>query len=211
MEGDPGHDWHALSEHYRQFYDQELLDLAEQKQGLTETARQVLDGELTRRGLEKPKKPGGAAIGSYRARLPLDEEPVAREDGSGEDAPLGEMTWKTVLCQCDDAEQAWQLRELLRRAGIESWAERPGGAWSTGLPRVLVAADQLDEARAIAAQPVPQEIIDLSKMDDPEYQPPVCPACGAEDPVLESADPSNTWLCEACGKEWTEAAEDPGQ
>jgi hypothetical protein len=40
----------------------------------------------------------------------------------------------------------------------------------------------------------------------PEFEPPRCPQCGAEDPVLEGVDPFNTWLCEACGKQWTESA-----
>jgi hypothetical protein len=94
----------------------------------------------------------------------------------------------------------------LSRAGIESWIERPGGDWMIGGPRVLVAADQLDEARRIAAQPIPQEIVELSKIDVPEFEPPSCPQCGAADPVLEGVDPFNTWRCEACGKQWTESA-----
>ena len=41
----------------------------------------------------------------------------------------------------------------------------------------------------------------------PEFEAPKCPKCGAEDPVLESVEPTNTWLCEACGKRWTEPAQ----
>ena len=73
---------------------------------------------------------------------------------------------------------------------------------------MLVAADQLEQARAIAAQPIPQEIIEESKTEVPEFELPVCPKCGAADPVLEGVDPVNTWRCEACGYEWTEPAAD---
>ena len=70
----------------------------------------------------------------------------------------------------------------------------------------MVAADQLDQAREIAARPIPKEIVEQSKMQTPEFEPPVCPNCGAGDPVLESVDPVNSWRCEACGKEWSESA-----
>jgi hypothetical protein len=44
----------------------------------------------------------------------------------------------------------------------------------------------------------------------PEYVPPTCPECHAEDPVLESADPSNNWLCEACAARWSDPVPDSG-
>jgi ribosomal protein L37AE/L43A len=125
-----------------------------------------------------------------------------------------DYTWKTQLCECDGLEEAWQISEVLKQAGIESWIERPGSRRYSVVPdasmegdlQVLVAADQLDQARAIAARPIPQEIVEQSKMQAPEFEPPVCPVCGAGDPVLEDVDPFNTWKCEACGKEWTESA-----
>jgi hypothetical protein len=98
----------------------------------------------------------------------------------------------------------------LKRAGIESWVEEPGSRYSFGLsaPRVVVAADQLEHAIEIVNQPIPQEIIDESREEVPEYVPPTCPKCGAEDPALESAEPVNSWVCEACGEQWTESAAD---
>ena len=71
--------------------------------------------------------------------------------------------------------------------------------------RVLVAADQLDQARAIAARPIPPEIVSESAPKLPDYQPPKCPGCGAPDPVLEGVDPANSWKCEQCGRQWTES------
>jgi hypothetical protein len=67
-----------------------------------------------------------------------------------------------------------------------------------------VAADQVEEAREIAAKPIPKEIVEASRTGVPEYELPVCPKCGAGDPVLEDVDPVNRWLCEACENEWEE-------
>jgi ribosomal protein S27E len=97
------------------------------------------------------------------------------------------------------------LREALRRAGIDSWLEAPGRYVVEALgPRLLVAADQLEEAIEIARQPIPREIVEWFNTDVPEFIPPKCPQCGTEDPVLESAEPTNSWLCEACGKQWSD-------
>jgi hypothetical protein len=135
-----------------------------------------------------------------------------------------DYTWKTVLCECDTTNEAWQITEALRRAGIESWIDRrqaysPNHARLTGvpnleligmsLPRVLVAADQLDQARLIAAQPIPQKIVDESNQEAPEFVEPKCPKCGSDDVVLEGVDPENTWRCEQCDTQWTETPPNP--
>jgi len=62
------------------------------------------------------------------------------------------------LCECEEREEAWQIREVLRQAGIESWIEGQGSrVWDgMGNPRILVAADQFEQAREIATRPIPQ-------------------------------------------------------
>jgi hypothetical protein len=134
------------------------------------------------------------AIGTRAPELVPESGHTQSEDGGPR-----EYTWKTVLCECETSAQARQLCETLRQVGIESWIEMTNA-------RVLVAADQLDRARAIAANPIPQEIADRFKSEVPEYEPPVCPKCGASDPVLEAVDPENAWQCEQCGEQWTETA-----
>jgi transposase len=120
-------------------------------------------------------------------------------------------SYKTLLCECEELDHAWQINELLRRHGIQSWIGKPSFAnveFPLG-PRVEVAADQLEQAKLIIAQPMPQEIIDeFREMNEDvrEYEPPKCPQCGAEDPILENAEPVNQWLCESCGKQWSEGA-----
>ncbi|MEI9967979.1 MAG: DUF2007 domain-containing protein [Terracidiphilus sp.] len=122
------------------------------------------------------------------------------------DSPV-DYTWKTPLCECDTLLQARELSGALEQAGIESWVEAPGSAYGyigfgfTKL-RVLVAADRLDQARAIAAQPIPRQIIEDAQTKIPDYQPPTCPKCGAPDPILEGVDPTNSWRCEQCGQRW---------
>jgi hypothetical protein len=236
MQTDPFVEYQRLTENYSKMYDQELLNLAANTADLTEQARQVLSGEMRKRGLQTPqaagtarKLPGqlpdpmparaSARFGVLaRAPEPVPDTPNFQDesgDESGESDEPREYTWKTVLCECEDREEAWQICEMLRRAGIESWIDGPRGSYSPysgeldlRTPRVLVAADQIDQAREIAARPIPQEIVEQSKMQTPEFEPPVCPKCGAEDPVLENADPANAWKCEACEYEWTEAPMD---
>jgi hypothetical protein len=198
--------------------DGELEQLAESFDDLTETAKEVLRNEMKSRGLgdlgaarqiaQRPETASGQWASSADPDAGVSE---SSDSDQAIDSASHDYTWKTPLCGCEDQERAWQIFEVLRRAGIESWIEQPGAnqpvVWDeqmVGNLQVLVAADQLDEAREIAARPIPQDIIEQSKEDVPEYEPPKCPKCGAEDPVLESAEPTNSWLCEACGKQWTE-------
>jgi hypothetical protein len=219
MEVNPLEEWQRLTAVYAEMWDEELLNLAAAPEDLTETARQVLRDEVRKRGLRDPRaareQPEGAArfqTAKFGAHAGPEFETQAQE---GDDLPV-EFTWKTPLCVCESLEDAMQVFEALRRAGLESWIQRPGArrpvAWNewhqdmVGNIQVLVPADQLDQARAIVAQPIPQDIVDESKMQTPEFEAPVCPRCGASDPVLESVEPVNAWACESCGAEWTEPA-----
>jgi hypothetical protein len=146
---------------------------------------------------------------SFFARQP-ELVPDTPDAGAEQDGPV-DYTWKTPLCGCDTTLQARELSEALKQAGIESWIEAPGtgsryASFSLASPRVLVAADQLDQARAIAAQPIPRQIVEDAQTEIPDYQPPSCPKCGASDPVLEGVDPTNSWRCEQCGQRWSDPA-----
>jgi hypothetical protein len=151
------------------------------------------------------------SAGSFFARQPElvpDTPDSSAESGPEPDHPV-DYTWKTPLCDCDTLLQARELSEALKQAGIESWIEAPGtgsryASFGLASPRVLVAADQLDQARAIAAQPIPRQIIEDAQTVIPDYQPPTCPKCGALDPILEGVDPTNSWRCEQCGQHWSD-------
>ncbi|MGA7523340.1 MAG: hypothetical protein WBW84_12865 [Acidobacteriaceae bacterium] len=219
MESDAGKEWQRLTVLYQDKSDEELLELAEEFGNLTEVAQQVLRDEMRRRGIAVPvatpkaEKPRALSegenrrpkFGAWSRAIEEQNGEFDTEDESGENPPV-EYTWKTLLRTCDTHEEAWQLSEVLKRADIESWIEAPeqGSLDMTG-PRVIVAADELEEAQAIAAQPIPQDVIDQSKVRVEDFVPPPCPKCGAADPLLEGVDPTNMWLCEVCGAEWSEA------
>ena len=220
MQIDPAEEWRRLSEHYRGMFDGQLEELARSFSDLTETAQQVLRNELKDRGMADPARKAEAGSGrDYEPSAPdgirwtsaVDPRAGADSDGDSDppdrsaqsDGPV-EFSWKTPLCECASEEQALALCQALRRAGIENWYEAPGRGWSIGGPRVVVAADQLEQARQIASQPIPEEILNDLRLAAPEYEAPPCPACHDVDPVLESAEPSNNWLCEACGHQWSD-------
>jgi len=236
MQDDPNLEWQRLSEHYRQMSDEELRELAADFADLTDLAQQTLRSEMRSRGLGNPedvnRAPEGwrpATIGVPQAsNAPLESNssfvnagtmalgarpPQLVPDGNdtqGDENQPHEYTWKTLLCECETTEQVSELREALRRAGIESWIEGPrtysryvGTEFEN--PRVMVAADQLDQARAIAARPIPQEIVEASKVELPEFVEPKCPRCGLDDVVLEGVDAENRWRCEQCGERWADS------
>lgn len=213
--------------HYSALGDEDLLDLADDLESLTPGARLALKDELAKRGLDREaaEKESVLERAEEQARNPADSATVRRANydilagpmansyavdndpevpGSFEDGPL-EYTWKTELCTCDEVIEARQLGAALTRAGIENWVEYfPGYAVGILTPRVFVPADRLEEAKAIAAKPIPSDIIEDSQTTVPEYEMPKCPKCHAADPVLIDTEPSNKWLCESCGNEWAE-------
>lgn len=226
MQDDPFVERQKLSELYSKMYDDELINLALDAADLTTTAQEVLRQEMQNRGLGEPQE-------ALKARAIPEPRPERRapmlgnqggasqlildsRDPRDESVGPQEYTWKTLLCECETTEQARQLSEVLNRAGIESWVEGPGtysrySGLNLANPRVVVAADQLEDARRIISQPIPEEIIEESKTTVPEFVLPVCPKCGAADPALEGVDPFNTWRCESCGYQWTESGVDGSQ
>ena len=201
-------------------YDDELLNLVADQEDLTDIARQVLDLELKKRGLGDLSNAGPG----HEAPEPKHERRAALLGNQGgasqivldhrarlNEAPL-EYSWKTLLCECESMEQAQELSEFLKLAGIDSWIDDPNVAsrfkgFEHSTPSVLVAADQLEQAREVAANPIPKEIAKDPKFIAPEFEMPKCPHCGAGDPALEGVNPFNSWRCESCGYQWAESEE----
>ncbi len=235
MQIDPVLEWQRLTEEYRQKGEGELLELARDFTDLTQPAQQALRQEMRSRGMGDPENPESItalqsapqespqppvalsnarnpleiASGAFGA-LPPQPVPDPRDAEVQANGPH-EYTWKTPLCECETSEQARELVEALQKAGIDSWVDSTGSrsryAMSDlGYPRVLVAADQLDQARVIAAQPIPQKIVDDTKEEEADFVEPKCPKCGSDDVVPEGVDPENTWRCEQCDEQWTETS-----
>jgi hypothetical protein len=208
MQTNPIEEWQRLAGLYREMGDIELRELAAGIDDLTEVAQQVLRDELKKRGMpETPPPIENRAASNVSNDNDWDSVEDPSELADSEEVGGGhEYTWKTALCECDTSKEAWQLVLALRQAGIDSWVEKPQSA--AAYPRVTVAADQLDQAREVASRSIPQEIIDDLSEEAPVYQLPSCPQCGAADPTLEGAEPSNSWHCESCGNDWTDPIED---
>jgi hypothetical protein len=228
MRPSPAEEYQRLARTYAEMSDGELINLAATFSDLTELAQPILRDEMKRRNLGDPSAPSPAApavvkelqrpaFGSWKSGIAnrneeLDPEFNNSGEGASEDDPNDsdstlpvEFTWKTLLCEADSREHAWQIAEVLKTSGIESWTTGPSSYFGSQTIKIMVAADQLDEARALIAKPIPQDIIDQSKEKPEDFVPPTCPKCGAEDPLLESVDPTNTWLCENCGAHWTDS------
>jgi hypothetical protein len=196
MYANPAEELRALTENYRAMSDGQLLELAEDFASLRPAAQQALRDELKLRKLGDPQSP------DWGQRSPEQIAP----SGIEEHEPGIEFTWKTPLCDCESREEAWQIGEVLRRAKIESWLEGQRDAASSGL-RILVAADQLEDAQRVIANPIPADVIEESHLTPPEYDLPVCPKCGTADPILVGVDPVNVWECESCGAEWEDSVQ----
>jgi hypothetical protein len=183
-----------------------LENLAVKMEDLTETARDVLRGEMKSRGLAMPGELGFAA--ATRSGSRADSESRGHGEDRDDDGAPAEFTWKVPLCEGEDRAHAMVIGEALRRAGIDSWYEDSSSGGGISGPRLAVAADQLERAQQIAAVPIDQQVLADYREEAPPYETPRCPECGEEDPVLESAEPTNSWLCEGCGHQWTEPGDD---
>jgi len=215
-------EWRRLTALYSEMGDIEIRDLVDQINDLTPNAQQILRDELKKRGIsEKPSSQNVLSPDNDNSLIHWDgrEDSDLDPDNNTSEKAAREYTWKTGLCRCDSTDEAAQRCEMLSRAGIETWIQRPGSRFiipwidelGVGDIQINVAADQLDQARVVIAQPIPQDIIDelKSQRETPAYEIPVCPKCKAEDPTLESVEPSNNWLCESCGYTWSDPIPDP--
>ena len=219
MNTDPVEEWRRLSTLYSEMGDIEIQDLADQINDLTPTAQDVLRDELKKRGpLGKPAGPGIGSLSPQHMKdrrtvshfAPASAEVDESTEEIEEDASV-EFSWKTLLCECAEMPEARAIARVLMAAGIENWIERSGQYYGgTGGLKVVVAADQLEHARQILEQPIPQQLLEEERelLNAPHYELPTCPHCGAPDPILESVEPSNNWLCESCDHAWSDPASD---
>ena len=222
MPQDPVEEWRRLTALYSEMGDIEIQDLADQINDLTPNAQQILRDEMKKRGLTDqpsliPSQP--PANNAAFVRWEQEQDTAADRNLDSSDEP-GDYTWKVALCRCESLDEAAARGEMLRRAGIDSWIQRPGARFvvpwlelGVGDIQLNVAADQLEQARTIIDQPIPQDIIDQLKDEAaaPAYEIPVCPKCKTADPILESVEPSNNWLCESCGYTWSDPIPEEAQ
>ena len=215
MSADPVEEWRRLSALYSEMGDIEIQELTNQISEITPAAHDVLREEIEKRELDKrPDVPASSSLSPQQAtdrRTISHFVPASGEVGDlieeiEEETPV-EFSWKTLLCECADIPEARAIARVLMSAGIECWIERSGQFYGgAGGPKIVVAADQLDHAQQLLEQPIPQSILDEERelQNAPQYELPTCPECGAPDPILESVEPSNNWLCESCDHAWSD-------
>lgn len=193
-----------FTQHYATLANADLRDLADDYGNLTPAAQQALREEMQRRGMEDELAP--EAGHDYNATDEAESNPNFQAADLRAQNASGQNEWWVRVADIEDRQQARQRVMMLSDAGIGVRGQLdPFGTYV-----IEVAANQADEANAILAQPIPQKIIDESKIDVPDFEPPKCPRCKAHDAVLESSGEANHWRCDACGHEWDEALVEPG-
>jgi hypothetical protein len=101
-------------------------------------------------------------------------------------------------------EDAQAAGEMLSAAGITYDIILPSSErLDLGEPRVAILPADVARAGQILSQPIPEEFRILVRTRD-QFSPPICPNWRSEDPLLESIEPANKWLCEVCGHAWVE-------
>lgn len=218
MQSDPMQVWRTLTSHYAEMTDGELLNLAADFGDLTDIARDVLRDEMRKRGLGDPQQ-----TEALQQNVPNEAGRQTNNPGDRPDSPEA-FVWKAQLWDCGGEDEAWQICEALRSAGIESWIDN-SRTYSSSLPveagmpldmsgsriRVFVAADRLEEARSVLARTNPGNTTNKANNGQEDYEAPACPTCGAADPILEGIEPSNCWRCEICGRQWSDPVEEAGE
>ncbi|HKF47562.1 MAG TPA: hypothetical protein VKB38_09415 [Terracidiphilus sp.] len=192
-----------ITQHYATLDDDDLRDLSDDYGNLTSAAQQALREEMQRRGMDDlvPETDDG-----YNATDEAEANPnFQAADLRAQNAPEQNEWWVRVAAM-EDRQQARQRVMMLSDTGIDV----RGQLDPFGMYVIEVAANQADDANAILAQPIPQKIIDESKIEVPDFVTPKCPRCKADDAVLESSGEVNHWHCDACGHEWDEALVEPG-
>ena len=172
-----------LAQLYGGFGDEELKNLALTFNDLTEPAQRALKAEFAQRGLALPS-PSGSASEAVRSNSDSPLQSFAA------DAP------EDCTFEFTDVEEAYIAQSVLRSAGIESVVPTSEmGAIDT--PRLVVAPADANTAQLILSRPT-----HTGSADEAGFVEPVCPQCGAADPLLESVEPTNEWRCESCDHVW---------
>ena len=185
---------------YASMADEELDKLLEAADELTETAREVLQTEIERRG----------------GHVQYETEPAPVEPDHPD---------LVTIARFRDLPEAMFARGLLQSEGIESFladehAVRLDWFWSNAIGRMRLVVRQPDAeaAQQILSQPIADNF-ELGEGQQ-SFQQPKCPKCGSTDIQFEGVDRGvaltalavalpvavrrDAWTCNACGARWQE-------
>ena len=187
---DQAKEWQRLTTLYRGKTGEELQELAEDFGDLTEIAQQVLRDELKSRGLRSP------------------EEVVQTQSAPAlnlNDSPQDEVPW--ILRESGDSRTLGEMQSALEQSGIRSKVVAPHeNIYRTQLLQLQVDEQNASRAEEVLAAPRAMTASRSEEEDAEDFEAPMCSQCGSSDPLLESIEPSNTWLCENCGHRWMDPA-----
>jgi hypothetical protein len=194
--------WHRLRDAYARMPNDELLELNTQFDSLRDDAQGLLRNELTRRKLSAPP-----AILPDIAELPSELDAGVTEEEARTYFPSDLLQMGGVaLCECDTTDEANFVGFILGEERIASTIRRNEGRFDLRLPQVLVAPDDLDKAKQVLSSANLTELRPRfeaeSAITSRDFAPPACPNCSSEELLLETVEPTNTWVCEDCGTTW---------
>jgi hypothetical protein len=190
-------EWRRLQELYATLTEGELEAVAEDGYELTDVAKQALQSEILRRGLDIRLK------GAPSAAEP--DEKAGDFDPSGFDLAVVNRAW--------NSDEARQMLGILRDAGIPAYLgpdnlEDVDAFHSAFDGGVDVKVREVDHQRALHAlsQALPRE--PDAKTDSVAR----CPKCHSPDIVFQGLDEESVpnsfatskfnWICDSCGHSW---------
>ncbi len=204
---DPEQERRRLAEFYAGQLDGELEKVAGEAYDLSQPARELLKGELQKRGLnvslaehapvpvKKAPEPGDPdEEGSLDAELPEVEmtEPPAADDIH--ESEIRDGVEVVAIRKFRDLPEALLAKGSLESAGIECALADDNLVrmdWfisnAIGGMRLLVKAEDAAEAEQILSQPIPEHL-DVSGVGDVEQ--PKCPKCGSLDIGFRESQPA---------------------
>jgi hypothetical protein len=220
---DPEEERQRLRDFYSRQMDGRLEQVATEADGMTDVARELLKGELLRRGLDvdllQPARAGN--IAPAPAEVPPEPQPIVDED-----ALPGEFEKRNMLTirRFRDLPEALLAKGSLDSAGIDSFLEDENMVrmdWFIsnllGGIKLVVDAENVEAANEILNQPIPENF-DVEGVGD--YQQPRCPQCQSMDVSFEELDKPiaygglfvnipipvhrKGWLCHSCKNAWQE-------
>jgi DNA-directed RNA polymerase subunit M/transcription elongation factor TFIIS len=194
----PAEEWRRVQEQYAHMNDDELQGVADEAYELTEIAQQVLQAEISGRGLD------------IKLRSAPVETAVEPEE-CADDFDPSELNL-TVVHRVWDLAEARQAKNILNDAGIPSYlgqdnVENVDEFKSTFDGGVDLRVREVDSQRAMRAL---AESIPLEPDDDAEYIS-HCPKCHSPEIVFQGLDTEAArsafeskfnWRCDACGHQW---------
>jgi hypothetical protein len=186
--------YQELAARYREYGDIELQELAADAADLTEIAQQALAAEMKSRNLSPKVK-----------EAPKRELPAVDKRGMPTLRQFAALAPDECVWEFSQLADAAAGSRALEAEGIESVVIPTGNAiGDMRPPRLVVGPADVERADQILSRPIAAEFREASEQEQ-DYLEPACPACGAEEPLLDAVDPTNQWRCEACGHAWTDA------